>query len=140
MTFDQAVALQPLWVQYWLKWLLFGAFILPLALLIWRQSRLAAVAAIVAGVASGFATNWLFNNLGYVKLLGLGHIPFWTPLAIYLFYQMRRADMPRWPRRIMMVVLATITISLAFDYADVATIPAGRACGCRSACGVRTFS
>ena len=120
MTFDQAVALQPLWVQYWLKWLLFGAFILPLALLIWRQSRLTAVAAIVAGVASGFATNWLFNNLGYVKLLGLGHIPFWTPLAIYLFYQIRRADMPQWPRRIIMVVLATLTISLAFDYVDVA--------------------
>jgi len=27
--------------------------------------------------------------------------------------------MPAWPRRIMMVVLATILISLAFDYTDV---------------------
>lgn len=120
MTFDQAITLQPQWVQLWLKWLLFGAFILPLALLIWRQSRWAAVFSIVAGIAAGFLTSWLFNTYGYVKLLGLGHIPFWTPLAIYLLLQIRRADMPQWPRRIMMVVLATLVVSLAFDYADVA--------------------
>jgi len=120
MTFEQAVALQPQWVQYWLYWLMFGAFVLPLTLLIWRQSRMVAVFSIAAGVAAGFLTNWLFNSYGYVKLLGLGHIPFWTPLAIYLLYQLRRPDMPLWPRRIIMVVLATIVISLAFDYVDVA--------------------
>jgi hypothetical protein len=120
MTFEQAIALQPQWVQLWLKWLLFGAFVLPLALFIWRQGRMAAVLTLAAGAAAGFLTNWLFTSFGYVKLLGLGHIPFWTPLAIYLFYQLRRADMPPWPRRIIMVVLATILVSLAFDYADVA--------------------
>lgn len=119
MTFDQAVALQPAWVGYWLNWLLFGAFVLPAALLIWRQSRIAGIATIIASVAGGFAVNWLFGRMGYVKLLGLPHIILWTPLAYYLFIQMRRADMPAWPKRIIAVVLATILISLAFDYADV---------------------
>jgi hypothetical protein len=125
MTFDQAVALQPQWVQYWLYWLLFGAFVLPLALFIWRQSRMAALFTLAAGIAAGLAVNWLFNSMGYTRLLGLGHIPFWTPLAIYLFYQWRRPDMPPWPRRIIFVVLATILVSLAFDYADVARYLAG---------------
>mgnify|MGYP006919624262 FL=1 len=119
MTFDQAIALQPAWLGYWLNWLLFGAFILPFALLIWRQSRVAGLATIIASAAGAFAVNWLFDRMGYVKLLGLPHIIVWTPLAWYLFIQMRRADMPRWPKRIIVVVLATILISLAFDYADV---------------------
>ncbi len=120
MTFQEAIAQQPAWIGYWLKWLLLGAIVLPLALLIWRQSRIAAIAAIVAGVVGGFGTGWLYDKVGYVKLLGLPHIIMWTPLAIYLAIQIRRVDMPIWPRRIMIVVLATILISLAFDYTDVA--------------------
>jgi hypothetical protein len=92
---------------------------LPIALLIWRQSRIAAVATIVTSAAGAFGVQWLYSHLGYVKLLGLPHIVLWTPLAYYLFVQVRRGDMPPWPRRIMMVVLATIMISLAFDYADI---------------------
>ena len=118
MTFEEAIAQQPAWIGYWLKWLLFGAFVLPFALLIWRQSRIAAIAAIVASVAGAFGTRWLYNEMGYVKLLGLPHIIVWTPLAIYLFGQIRRADMPKWPRWIIGVVLASILISLAFDYTD----------------------
>ena len=87
---------------------------------IWRQSRIAGLLGILAGVAAGFAVQWLYDQLGYVKLLGLPHILLWTPYALYLVAQIRRPDMPVWPRRIMMVVLATILISLAFDYVDVA--------------------
>lgn len=119
MTFTQALAQQPLWVQYWMNWLLFAAFILPLALLIWRQSRIAGIATIVASMAAAGGIMWLHGKMGYVKLLGLPHIIFWTPLAIYLVMQIRRTDMPPWPRRIILVALATILISLAFDYVDV---------------------
>jgi len=125
MTLQEAIAQQPAWIGYWLKWLVFGAFILPLTLLIWRQTRLAAVAAIVAGVAGAFATGWLYDQMGYVKLLGLPHIVVWTPLAVYLFMLLKRPDVPAWPKRIVVVVLATILISLAFDYADVARYQLG---------------
>lgn len=118
MTMQEAIALQPLWVRLWLNWMLFGAFALPLLLLIWRQSRVAGIATLISDVAAGFGTGWLYGQMGYVKLLGLPHILFWTPVAIYLFLQLRRADLPKWPRWIMMVVLATIVGSLAFDYTD----------------------
>jgi hypothetical protein len=119
MTFEEAIAQQPQWVGYWLYWLTFGSFALPLALLIWRQSRIAGLAALAAGAAGAFGVTWLFGQFGYVKLLSLPHIIFWTPLAFYLFTQIRREDMPKWPRWIMMAVLATILVSLAFDYVDV---------------------
>jgi hypothetical protein len=120
MTLQDAIAQQPAWLGYWLMWLTFGGFILPLALLIWRQSRLAAVLALVANVAAAFAVEWIFDRLGFVKLLGLPHILFLTPLVVYFIGQARRPDMPEWPKRILVVVIATLLVSLAFDYTDVA--------------------
>jgi hypothetical protein len=118
MTFQDAVAQQQQWVQLWLNWMLVGIFILPLALLIWRQTRITALVTLAGVLIAGFGTNWIFNQLGYVKMLGLPHVIVWTPLAYYLYLQIKRADMPKWPRWIMMVILATILISLAFDYTD----------------------
>jgi hypothetical protein len=120
MTFEELIALQPQWVQIWLNVLLVGAFILPLVLLIWKQSRIAAVITVIASGLAGFGVIQMFERMGYVKLLGLPHIILWTPLAWYLYRQIGREDMPQWPRRIMIVVMATILISLAFDYVDVA--------------------
>ena len=120
MTFGEAVALQPQWVQIWLNFLLLGAFILPLSFLIWRQSRVAGCAAVGASLLAGVAISWMYGQMGYVRLLGLPHVVFWTPLGIYLWSQIRREDMPVWPRRLMSVSLGIIVISLMFDYVDVA--------------------
>jgi hypothetical protein len=120
VTFEEAIAQQPQWVNWWLNWMLVGAFILPIVLLFWRSSRMAGAAAVVASVLSALSINWMYGQLGYVKLLGLPHVILWTPLAVYLVTQLRRPDMAKWPRMIMGLVLATILISLAFDYTDVA--------------------
>ena len=120
MTFEDAIALQPAWVGVWLNVLFFGAFILPLTLLIWRQTRLLAVVTVAASVLAGFGVYWLFGQLGYVKLLGLPHIVIWTPIVIYLLTVWRRPDVALWPKRIILVVTTIILISLAFDYVDVA--------------------
>lgn len=120
MTFDQAIQLQPQWVQIWLNVLLFGAFFLPLTLFIWKQTRLTALVTLASSAISAFGVTWIFDQMGYVKLLGLPHIIFWTPIVFYLYRQIKRADMPVWPKRIMVVIALTIVISLVFDYVDVA--------------------
>ncbi len=119
MSFEEAVALQPAWVGIWLNVLLLGAFILPIVLLFWRQSRMAGIWTLIASVLSGVSVTWMFDQLGYVKLLGLPHLIFWGPLLVYLWGQSRRSDMPIWPQRIMYVAMAVIAISLAFDLVDV---------------------
>jgi hypothetical protein len=119
MTLAQSIAQQPQWVQYWLYILIFGIVALPLTLLIWKQTRLTAVITIAASVIAGLGVSSLYDQLGYVKLLGLPHIILWTPLALYLYGQIKREDMPAWPKRIMMVVLAVFVVSLVFDYVDV---------------------
>jgi hypothetical protein len=119
MTLAQSIAQQPQWVQYWLYILIFGIVALPLTLLIWKQTRLTAVITIAASVIAGLGVSSLYDQLGYVKLLGLPHIILWTPLALYLYGQIKREDMPAWPKRIMMVVLAVFVVSLVFDYVDL---------------------
>jgi hypothetical protein len=118
MTLQDAIALQPGWLQYWLIWLMIGSIVLPVALLFWRKTRIAGLAALLTGIAGELGIFWLFDRFGYIKLLGLPHLVLWTPLAIYLVLLLRRADLPKWPRWITIVVLATIVISLAFDYLD----------------------
>jgi hypothetical protein len=117
MTLEEAIAQGPLWLQLWLNWLLFGAFILPLTLLIWRPTRLAGIAAIVASVIAAVSMMQMYEHMGYVKLLGLPHIIVWTPLAIYLF-RLLRTDLPNIARGVALVILATLLVSLAFDYTD----------------------
>lgn len=125
MSFADALALQPTWVGLWLNCLLFGAFILPLALLIWRPTRMAALLTLAAGIIAGISINWMYSRLGYVKLLGLPHIILWGPLVVYLITRMRREDIPKWPWRILFMIVATLLVSLAFDVVDVARYALG---------------
>jgi lysylphosphatidylglycerol synthetase-like protein (DUF2156 family) len=120
MTLTEAIALQPAWVNYWVTWLLVGAYILPLSLLIWRQTRIAAIVTLTTSILAAMVMEWLYAQVGFVKLLGLPHVIFWTPTAIFLAWQLKHKDLSKWPRNIMAIVLLTITISLAFDYLDVA--------------------
>ena len=118
MTLPEAIALQPAWLNIWLNWLMFGGFIAPLALLIWRPTRLAGVVTLIAGVLSAFGVSYLFDKLGYIKLLGLPHILFWTPAA-FLLWQTSKQELPKYARPVLWLVLGTIIVSLVFDYTDV---------------------
>ncbi|WP_341860988.1 hypothetical protein [Gymnodinialimonas sp. 57CJ19] len=119
MSLADAVAVQPFWVRTWVIILVLGAYFLPVSFLIWKQSRVAGVLTLGASILAAYGVSWMYDQLGYVKLLGLAHVVFWTPLAVYLWRLVRREDMPIWPRGLMSVSLAIIVISLAFDYVDV---------------------
>lgn len=124
MTFNEALATLPQWVQLWLNILLLGAFIAPLALLIWRETRLAGAIALASSAIGALIITQLYNAMGLVKLLGIGHI-FWVPVVIYLVTIMRRRDLPRLAFWITGFVALTMTISLIFDTVDVVRYLAG---------------
>jgi len=120
MTMQEAIALQPAWIGTWLMVLLACAFILPISLIFWKKTRIAGIITPIASFASAFLTGQLYNAFGYVKLLGLGHIVFWTPLVIYLIMLWRNGEVPKVPQIILSVVIGAILISLVFDYVDLA--------------------
>lgn len=118
MSFFEAMAVQPLWVQIWLNWMALGAFLLPLLLFIWRETRLTAAIIVLTHTLNGFAVMYLFNTLGYVKLLGFPHLIFWGPLLWYLIRFVNREAPPPWATRILWILISTLAISLAFDLVD----------------------
>ena len=119
MTFQEATLQLPTWVQLWLNVLLLGAFILPVTLFIWKQTRLTALITLLASGIAAFSIFSMYDSLGMVRLLGLPHVILWTPLVIYLFGVLRKPDLPVIPKWILRFTISTIVISLIFDYLDV---------------------
>lgn len=117
MTFTEAMNAQSPWLVVWMNIMMVTIFILPLALLIWKSTRVTALIIVAANILNGILVTLLYNSLGYVKLLGLPHLFIWGPLAIYLWTILRR-DFPRIPKIIIAAALITLVISLAFDLAD----------------------
>ncbi len=63
---------------------------------------------------------WLYAQFGFQRILGLAHVVFWTPLAIYLW---RRRDQWRVRQTLggkwILALFMTMSVSLVMDYADV---------------------
>lgn len=120
MTFVEHVALYPPLIQFWIVWLALMLAVVPVLLLVAKDTRRDGM--VVAGVAvlSAIAMQWLFNQVGFVRLLGAVHVVLWTPLLAYLAMRFRKGAFTGLRRAVMSVFLATIVVSLVFDYADVA--------------------
>lgn len=119
MTMAEAIAQQPAWVGIWLIWLNVAVLVLPLLLFIWRETRLVPPVIWAVYLVAGAGIGWLYGQMGYVKLLGLPHLLFWTPALIWLAVLIRRARTPVWARRVLIVIAASMAVSLAFDLVDV---------------------
>lgn len=120
MSLNEAMAeFGPSWLQIWMPLLLLGAFISPLSLLIWSQTRIIGAISFAASLIAALAIDYMYKQIGFVKLLGLPHIIMWTPLIVYLVIRLRSTDFAVWPTRIMKFMVVIIGISLVFDYVDV---------------------
>ncbi len=120
MTLEQALAMQPQWVQWWTTWMGIVIIVTMVALLFSKATRGDAAIIFATNVLVFIAMNWLYNQLGMVRLLGIAHVLFWTPLALYIWKRLKNPDIGSPFRQVIWVFLATIIVSLVFDYADVA--------------------
>lgn len=119
MSFSDAVATMPALLRLWVLWLTIVMIAAPLILLAWQQTRRDGVVILAASVAVVVSMHWLYAQVGFVRLLGLPHVLIWTPLAVYLALRLREGIVPALPRIVIWIFLASILISLAFDYTDI---------------------
>jgi hypothetical protein len=120
MTFEEALAQLPQWVQIWVNVMaviLVGSFI---TLLFSRATRRDALVILLVNIPNVLLLQWMYAQLGYVRLLGLPHLIFWTPLCVYLVLRLRDPAIVTPFRQVIWILLAMMLISLAFDYTDVA--------------------
>lgn len=125
MTLNEHIANGPAWVYAWVIWMgiINMAAVLFLIRLKDKKLRFGHVEAVaILGVLIPMAAfmDWLFAQVGYVRLLGLPHILFWTPLAVYLWTRLNRHPRNSIFGIYLRVIFATIGISLVIDYIDVA--------------------
>lgn len=109
------IAQEPLWLKSWVFWMI---FINSIAVF-FAFTRNEAHWVLTAWLANLVTMPMLFDSVGYVRLLGLSHIIFWTPLVIYLWLR-RREFSNTWTGHYLWVVMATNGASLVIDYIDVA--------------------
>jgi len=75
---------------------------------------LAVTAAMVAAMMA------LYAAVGFVRLLGLPHLVFWTPLVVWLVVRLRAETPPPTPQRqALWLLVGSYVVSLGFDLADV---------------------
>ncbi len=103
----------------WLYWMSFAITITPLVLIFSKATRLDAVIVFLANLAMLVGMSWVYDQMGYVRMLGIVHVVLWTPLFVYLVYRARKGEMPLPCRLVMWMFAATLAISLVFDYTDV---------------------
>jgi hypothetical protein len=120
--FSADVANQPQWVQIWLN-ILAGTLALSLPFSLVRVEARWTLLGFVLGAAAVLS---LYAQFGYSRLLGLGHVVFWTPLLAYLLARRRHWRVNEtWAGKWIVATVCVLTISLAFDYVDVARWIAG---------------
>ena len=102
---------QPRWVTVWVFWLMLvnmvsiGFWSEPIAKIIFVTFMLSAM--LMMG---------LYSRFGFEKILGLGHV-LWIPLLAYLLIEL--PSLSQYFKNYLIVLSASIAISLAFDIFDV---------------------
>jgi hypothetical protein len=121
MPFNEAMfTLATGWMTVWLYWMAFAIIVTPLVLVFSKATRLDAAIVLLTNIAMLVGMGWLYEQMGYVRLMGIVHVILWTPLLIYLFRRAKNGEMPLLCRLTMWMFAATLAVSLAFDYTDTA--------------------
>ena len=121
MPFNEAMfTLASGWQTVWLYWMSFAIIVTPLVLVFSKATRRDAVIVLLTNIAMLVGMDWVYEQMGYVRLLGIVHVILWTPLFVYLFLRAKNGEMPLLCRLVIWMFVATLAVSLVFDYTDVA--------------------
>lgn len=119
MSFEEALAQLPQWVQHWMNFIALVLALSAITFLIVKTTRWLGAYMVVSTIALFVIMTWLYNQMGMVRLLGIVHIVFWTPLVVYLWRRLRGNPPQKYVALLMWLLLATLTVALVFDYYDV---------------------
>ena len=108
------------WILIWFYWLGMAMVVTPLALAFSKATRRDALIVLLTNIVVVVSMGWLYDQMGYVRLLGIVHVILWTPLLVYLVGRARNSEITLFFRLVIWLFVASLAVSLAFDYVDVA--------------------
>lgn len=120
MTFHDAMFSATGWIQIWFYWLGLAMVATPIVLVFSNTTRRDALIVLLTNIVVVASMGWLYKQIGYVRLLGIVHVVLWTPLFIYLWSRAKNSEITLPFRLVIWLFVASLAVSLAFDYVDVA--------------------
>lgn len=129
-TLAEAMATEPLWLRAWIQLLIvanLGALFFVVGRVDGRwRVRPEPIAILVGFAAAGMSMGALYEQVGYVRLLGLAHLVFWGPVFAWILLARRQIHPPRSLfGAYLRFYLVIAGISLAIDALDVVRYLAG---------------
>ncbi|MEG9861236.1 MAG: hypothetical protein V6Z81_01835 [Parvularculales bacterium] len=121
MELSDHISQGPQWIQFWVTWLAF----INTAAVLFAFHRKEAHWILTAWLAVLVFMPVLFDEVGYVRLLGIVHIIFWTPLLVYLWRQRSQILWKTLSGFYIRVLFISNLVSLTFDYVDLIRYIAG---------------
>ena len=106
-------------IRFWFYWLGYVIVATPVILAFSKATRRDALIVLLTNISVIVAMGWLYRQRGYVRLLGVVHVILWTPLFVYLFNRAKNGELTLAFRLVIWIFVATLAVSLAFDYVDV---------------------
>ena len=120
---NAAIALQPAWLQTWVIVLVIVNLAAALFLVARKDGkfgvRIEALAILLSFFAAGMMMTWLYDKLGYVRLLGLPHLVFWLPVYAWLVVKFRRGEFTPPFKQYLVMYFVVAGLSLLIDFVDV---------------------
>ena len=120
ITFHDAMFSATGWILVWFYWLGLAMVVTPVALAFSKATRRDALIVLLTNIVVVASMGWLYDQIGYVRLLGIVHVILWTPLLVYLVGRAKNNEITLPFRLVIWIFVASLAVSLAFDYVDVA--------------------
>lgn len=122
-TLNDAIATEPLWLQAWVLVLVVANLAALLFVIGRRQGRWLvrpeAVAIVASFVAAALFMGWLYEQVGYVRLLGLAHLLCWGPVWVWVLSRHRAIGTSTLFGKYVHLYLLIAGASLLVDAVDV---------------------
>ena len=122
-TLNAAMATEPAWLQAWIM-LLVVSNLAALVFVARRDAdgwgvRIEPIAIVLSFFAAGAAMGWLYDQVGYVRLLGLAHLVFWGPVWGWVLSKRRAIGTQSLYGKYIHLYLVVAGLSLVIDALDV---------------------
>lgn len=123
LTFVEALAQQPPWLLAWLVPLALTNLV-ALFFVFGRKDgrwilRIEAVAIVVAFLVAGEIMEWIYDQRGYVRLLGAGHLIAWLPTYLWIWTRRNQHPATTLFGKYLILYFVMDGISLVIDFIDL---------------------
>lgn len=128
-TLGDAIGTEPMWLQVWVM-IMVLAHLAALLFLVGREQqkwrfRPEPLAIVLSFVVAAVLMSWLYERVGYVRLLGLAHLVAWGPVYAWILLSRQRFPMATAYGKYIHLYLLVAGISLVIDAIDVVRYLAG---------------